>query len=434
MEVIKGIVIWLTLVMIFFAIFEYLKYKKGMKNIFSQEIEGILGTPAVLFVLQEVIHSDRILIVFLLFILDMFFAGMCFLILSTSLKIDPKKIVGFNNSQIMMVSSFIIILFTFCISFVVVKNEGNAYANHKISKFRISKTKKNEGDYKSYEVNVISASETPSHKYLKIMGTTNAPDGSKIFTNDDEDSDSSSTSSFNDTNENGWSRVNDGKFATYVSLYDVIDDLSYKVGGKVVLQIFAVSGLNHDSDYEISAYKLDKLLKNSTKYNYYITQGVHDALYVKDMDSSSSSDDDASNVDETTYTEDLKDEVSSEISNDNVTEDVKDISVSGQFDFKPMSMAITIKSVNFTGYPDDDYYYVLDAIKACEKYNPEGFDNIKIILSGKLTGGEFVPIQSYDISGKDIKELKTDKINVDNLSLDNLEHIASDHFYRQGNN
>lgn len=421
----KLLFIILTWGMGIYTIFQFYLFKEGKTNIFANKSDILVVFWIVLFLIKELLFitdNRPMLIMIMLLLLDICVFILAAVIISIKLPVNTDFILNKHNATkvlgVIVPVLFVVLMLTGA-SFVSARsnqsNETKTHKSHKVVEH-----------FTSYKLNVTSVSETASHKYLKVSGSTKAPNGSKIFTTTGED-DSTTTSSFNDTNESDWSSVKNGKFTTYVSISDVSSDEDYKVGTKLSFISFAIDKMNHSVTYDLSSKELSKLSKNGTTLNYTISKSIHDALYVKDDDDDSSSN--VSDIDESTYTDDMKNDISDKISDDDSLLEIKDVSVSGQFEINPMSMAITIKSDNFSGIPSKDYPYILDAISICQKYNPEKFDNIKFILSGKLTGGAYVPIQSYDIPGKNLKNLKADTLDVDGL-----EAISSEHFYRPNNN
>ncbi|KPN80051.1 hypothetical protein RZ56_06690 [Apilactobacillus kunkeei] len=412
-----------------YTIQEFLKSKCNETNTFDRWSTELKAGSIILLFLKDLMYyffSSSFISLLFMIILDLAFIALMFIVFTYTMKVDTKEVFGFVNSKkfiYISVGIFAVVLLFTGVTYVM--------ANVSAPKEKVTTKTKEKEHLSSFKVKIDSVTETPSHKYLKLTGTTKAPNNSKIYvTKDDVNDLDTSTDAFNDTSESDWAVVNNGKFTAYLEIDTVYSGTDYKIGSKFNFLTFAFSGTHHGSDYEFSDDVISKLSKNSTSTSYVISKSIHDALYVSDSnDDSSDSSSDVSDADSSTYTNDLKDDIDNEISDDTSTLEVKSVSVSGQFDIKPMSMAITIKSDEFSGYPDRDYYYILDAIKACQKYKPADFDNIKIILSGKLTGGSYVPIQSYEIPGKTIKGL-----NTDGLDSTDLETISTDYYYRPNNN
>ncbi|TPR43195.1 hypothetical protein DY124_06355 [Apilactobacillus micheneri] len=127
------------------------------------------------------------------------------------------------------------------------------------------------------------------------------------------------------------------------------------------------------------------------------------------------------------YTDDMAGEIKQSV-NDNESISANKVSVDGQFDAKPKTMAISIRSDDFTGKHDEDYLSILDAIKVSQKHNISDFSNVKYVLVGKLTDrykDSYEPIAWFNFSGKSLKGLKTNEV-----TLDMLEGIANDYHFK----
>ncbi|CAI2580730.1 hypothetical protein AKUH4B410M_04860 [Apilactobacillus kunkeei] len=409
-----------------YTIQEFLKSKCNETNTFDRRSTELTVGSVMLLFLKDLMYyffSSSFISLLFMIILDLSFIALMFIVFTYTMKVDTKGIFGFVNSKKILyisVGVFAVVLMFTGVTY--------AMANDGLFKGVLTANSKTKEHLSSFKVKIDSVAETPSHKYLKMTGNTKAPNGSKIYVYKVDDTDLiSNTSAFSDTSDSDWSIVKNGRFTAYVNISDISDDSDYKVGSKLSFLTFAMSGTKHKVDHYFYDNQLTKLYKNSTKYNYTVSKAIHDALYVSDSsDDSSDSSSDVSDADSSTYTDDMKDDINDSLSS---VLDVKSVSVSGQFDIKPMSMSITVKSDDFSGYPDKDYYFIIKVIKACQKYNPGDFDNIKIILSGKLTGGAYVPIQAYEIPGKTIKGL-----NTDGLDSTDLETISTDYYYRPNNN
>lgn len=421
----KLLFIILTWGMGIYTIFQFYLFKEGKTNIFANKSDILVIFWIVLFLIKELLFitdNRPMLIMIMLLLLDVCVFVLAAVIISIKLPGNTDFILNKHNATkvlgVIVPVLFVVLMLTGA-SFVSARsnqsNETKTHKSHKVVEH-----------FTSYKLNVTSVSETASHKYLKVSGSTKAPNGSKIFTTTGED-DSTTTSSFNDTNESDWSSVKNGKFTTYVSISDVSSDEDYKVGTKLSFISFAIGKMNHSVSYDLSSKELSKLSKNGTTLNYTISKSIHDALYVKDDDDDSSSN--VSDIDESTYTDDMKNDISDKIS-DEIS--VKKVTVEGQFEINPATMMVSVYSSDFAEDPSMDYIYIIDMIKVIKKYQPEKFDNITVALYGKVATPyetKFMPIQSYSIPGKNIK-----RVIPDNLSKYALEAISTEHYYAHFNN
>lgn len=153
--------------------------------------------------------------------------------------------------------------------------------------------------YKMYSVNVKSIKEDKDDHEFTVTGTTDAPDGSKIYASSTDTSyveyGSNAASSTSDIDE--WAKVKDGKFKVSVdpnSLYFG----KFKEGQKVSAYIFAIKGFDQgvDSTYQFTKSQMKKIKGFVSVSTFKITDDI--AKYLNDISDSvtnnSSSDKDTS--------------------------------------------------------------------------------------------------------------------------------------------
>lgn len=183
------------------------------------------------------------------------------------------------------------LLFSVLLTVVVLSACGNSSSVHKVA------------GYKMYSVNVKSVKEDKDDHEFTVTGTTDAPDGSKIYAASTDTSyveyGSNAASSTDDITS--WAKVKNGKFKANVDPNNLYYG-KFTTGQKVSAYIFAIQGFNQgmDSSYKFTKSQMKSIKSFASTNTFSITDEIRDYLnniYEKTKsgdsgdDSSDSSDD-----------------------------------------------------------------------------------------------------------------------------------------------
>lgn len=164
--------------------------------------------------------------------------------------------------------------------------------------------------YKMYSVNVKSIKEDKDDHEFTVTGTTDAPDGSKIYVSSTD----TSYASYGDNAASGkdditnWAKVKDGKFEANVDPNNLYFG-RFKEGQKVSAYIFAIKGFDKEarSTYQFSKSKMKQIKGFASVSTFKITDDI--AKYLNDIydnaTSKDSSDDDYNDTSDDTSDDDI---------------------------------------------------------------------------------------------------------------------------------
>ncbi|WP_396416000.1 hypothetical protein [Leuconostoc carnosum] len=171
-----------------------------------------------------------------------------------------------------------------------------------------TKTVKKQTIYK-VEVDNVKVDDTSN---WEIKGTTNAPDGAKMFAiyGDETDNDFFGTNAASSTSDMSWSIVKNGQFAMSVNPLTMHYEETYQANKTFKAYLFAVTGLKGKLKHYSIESKISSSLKSNITDNIKttnLTLSESQAKYYNDLSSSS-------------YDEDDSDSDSEEISSDETSE------------------------------------------------------------------------------------------------------------------
>lgn len=302
-----------------------------------------------------------------------------------------------------------------------------AYTSNNIDKEKVITKDKHKNNYKLYKLDVNDVSITNSSEW-KISGTTNAPDGAKLFAtygdeNDDNDYGlNAASSSYVDS----WSTVRDGKFTMYVNPLDLHYEETYKGNTNFSAFLFAITGLKgglskYNDEPAISSKlknlipkKIDttELTLNDSQADYYNSLGNSSSTTSSkpEISGSSSSSSEASSFSQSELNSNLKTRLRK-------VDGAKLESIKGQFDIEPYTANIIVYDENVSApvLATDDLIQTIKALK--ETDGTENFETLMITVKGTI-----------DDSKTMVCKLTFDKDDFNSLSVNNdttFEQIKS---------
>ncbi|KPN83588.1 hypothetical protein RZ76_05520 [Apilactobacillus kunkeei] len=159
------------------------------------------------------------------------------------------------------------LIFSALLTVVVLSACGNSSSAHKVA------------GYKMYSVNVKSIKEDKEYHEFTVTGTTDAPDGSKIYAAGTDTSYVQYGSNAASADVDSWAKVKDGKFKADVdpnSLYYG----KITTGQKMSAYIFAIEGFNQgiDSSYQFTKSQMKSIKAFASVSTFSITDEIKDYL------------------------------------------------------------------------------------------------------------------------------------------------------------
>lgn len=168
--------------------------------------------------------------------------------------------------------------------------------------------------YSMYSVKVKSIKEDKDNHAFDVTGTTDAPDGSKIYAATPDSSyvtyGSNAATDIKDIDK--WAKVSDGKFKVCVDPNNLYYG-KYKTGQKVQAVIVAIKGFDQsvDSDYQFTKSRMKTIKSFATTSTFTITDEIRDylnSIYEKTKDGSSDDSNSDSNNDDSSDTDSNSDD------------------------------------------------------------------------------------------------------------------------------
>lgn len=182
------------------------------------------------------------------------------------------------------------LIFSALLTVVVLSACGNSSSANKIA------------GYKAYSVNVKSIKADKDGENYTIIGTSDAPDGSKIYVTSADSSfiDYGSNAATSSDDIESWAKVKDGKFKATVDPVNLYDD-DFKSGQKLSVYVFALKDFNKkvDSSYEFTKSQMKNIKGFASKNTFTITDDVANYFNSLSDNSDSDSSDDSNSSDDT---------------------------------------------------------------------------------------------------------------------------------------
>ncbi len=238
--------------------------------------------------------------------------------------------------------------------------------------------------YKMYSVNVKSIKEDKDDHEFTVTGTTDAPDGSKIYASSTDTSyieyGENAASSTGDIDE--WAKVKDGKFKANVDPNDLYYG-KFKEGQKVSAYIFAIKEFDQGmhSSYKFTKSQMNKIKAIASVSDFKISAEI--AKYLNDISSNYTNSDDTDDTDTTDTSDDTSsDDTSSyqNVSYDSIARKPDDYDG---------------EKVTFTGK-------VLQVID--DNDDGEDYTELRIAVDGDYKNVIFAALPNYELNGSRVLE------------------------------
>lgn len=341
-----------------------------------------------------------------------------------------KKTSKVNSKLLAIVFSIGFLLFILAIIFNPINQKEET--NKSAKPIKSTKTT----NYKLYKLHVDNVSVTDLSDW-KVEGTTDAPDGAKLFAtygdeNDDNDYGlNAASSSYVDS----WSTVGDGKFTMYVNPLDLHYEETYKGNTNFSAFLFAITGLKgglskYNDEPAISS-KLKNLIPknidtteltlNDSQADYYNSLGNSSSTTSSEpeISSSSSSSSEASSFSQSELNSNLKTRLGK-------VDGAKLESVNGQFDIEPYTANVIIydKNVSAPVLATDDLIQTIKALK--ETDGTENFETLMITVKGTIDDSKTM-VCKLTFNKNDFNNLSV----TDDTTFDQIKSQATDSFTRK---
>lgn len=295
-------------------------------------------------------------------------------------------------------------------------------------------------NYKLYKLRVDNVSVTDLSDW-KVEGTTDAPDGAKLFAtygdeNDDNDYGlNAASSSYVDS----WSTVRDGKFTMYVNPLDLHYEETYKGNTNFQAFLFAITGLKGGlskyNDEPVISSKLKGLIPkkvdtteltlNDSQADYYNSLGNSSSTTSSEPESSSTTSSSSSSSSETSSFSQSELNSNLKINLEKVN-GAKLESVNGQFDIEPYTANVIIydKNVSAPVLATDDLIQTIKALK--ETDGNENFETLMITVKGTIDDSKTM-ICKLTFNKNDFNNLSI----TDDITFDQIKSQATDSFTKK---
>lgn len=291
-----------------------MKKKINKPNTLDSNLYVLISVAAILFLLKELfffVKMHSVINLIMLILLDIAVIGVAAAFFVNRLHINTKEVFGIEYSKRYFGYSIIFFFFMVIITAITIPDTSSNADNsdttipHKINNENVENKKENhhskdktdeheskkEEKFDAYKVNVTNISENSTHDYLKVSGTTNAPNGSQIYVStDNRDEPDTTTDGFNNDDEDDMATVKDNKFNVYIGINYINQDFKYNVGSKLNFLISAFSGIKHNAADDFTDKQISELIDESTTGTYKITQSIHDQFKQSSGNSYSSDD------------------------------------------------------------------------------------------------------------------------------------------------
>lgn len=396
-----------------YILYQYIKKRVNKINALDSHLYSLMSCAVILFILKELffflkIHS--LINVIMLIVLDIALIGLMGTFFVNRLRINTKEVFGIAHPKRYFGCAALAFFFIFMLTVTTLPDTfSNADSNdttthHQKKSSDLSSHKKKENTFKVYKVNIKSISENGSHDYLKVSGTTKAPNSSKIFVStDNKTNPDTTTDAFNNSDEDGLATVKNNKFDAYVSINYISSDTDYKVGSQLRFLISSFDGIKHDASDDFTDDQLSKLVDASTIGTYKITKAIHKQFKPENEDTDSKdkkSDTNKTNSsvdDSNSYDDDSNSNLT--LGQQNAADDADEMSLGGQLSKAQVYKKLT--SVEGGNYSPSDAQYGVDQVqeivwkqnalaKAIKYYQEYGYSDEEIIATlTSSDGGRF---------------------------------------------